>query len=233
MRVAAGTTFSSFLFGATESLVNHYGFQLVNFADDTVVIARTTTGVEEIGDGVYQYTGSAPDDLGVYFFRWDDGVDAEPYFDDRSELLEVVTGSVTVDGQPTFATRADIELRLGRDLTTRESDQVDLLLVLGTGAIAEACDKDTDWAAGLTVIPNVLRIICMELVVRVLLNPAGLKSGSESLGAYSKSGTYASSGVFGLTDLEERLARRAVHGSNSGSSRPLSSVDEVYDFLYS
>lgn len=134
----------------------------------------------------------------------------------------------------TFATRTDVQTRLGRLLTAAEADQADLLLELATGALAEACDKDTDWATALTPVPEMLRILCMEVVVRVLLNPAGLKSGSESLGAYSRSGTYADgAGALALTDHEERLARRAVHGSNSGSSRPASTATEVYDFLYS
>lgn len=232
MRVTAGAPFSSFLFNATEGLVGHYGFQLIDVSDESVVLARTTTGVVEVGDGVYQYTGASPADHGVYLPRWDDGTDTAPYFDD-DDLLEVVSGVAEISGSATFATRADVQTRLGRALTSGEEDQVDLLLVLSTGAIAEACDKDLDWVADLDTVPQMLRILCMELTVRVLLNPQGLKSGSESLGAYSRSGTYAGTGMLELTESEGRLARRAVYGSNSASSRPLSTTDEVYDYLYS
>ncbi len=140
---------------------------------------------------------------------------------------------VLVTDQATFATRGDVETRLGKSLTTAEADQVDLLLVLATGAIAEACDKDLEWANTLDPVPTMLRILCIEVTARVVLNPGALKSGSESLGAYSRSGTYATSGQIELTDHEERLARRAVFGSNSASSRPASTATEVYDFLYS
>lgn len=118
-----------------------------------------------------------------------------------------------------FASRSDVQTRLGRDLTDAEADQTDLLLELATGAIAEACNT----TSALSPVPTMVRVLCIEVVTRVLLNPDGVKSGSESLGAYSHSATYANGGGIELTDREERLARRAVHGRTTGSV-PINSI---------
>lgn len=134
-----------------------------------------------------------------------------------------------------FATASDFaDIRLGRALTDAETTQVEGLLGMAAAAIADACGKDLDWAAALDPVPPMLRILSMEIVARVIQNPQGLRSGSVSLGAYSRSGTYADgAGGFALTALEERLARRAVFGANTGSSRPASTASEVYDYLHS
>lgn len=229
-RLAGGATAYSLLTGGETGQVGVYGFQLVDVSDDTIVIARHTTGIIDLGGGAYVATYTTPDEFGVYLPRWDGGTDEPPYADD-SDLLEVVKAA-DVEGAPgtTFATREDVQIRLGRALTDAEGDKVDLLLILATGAIAEACDKDLEWATGLATVPTMLRILCIEVTFRALSNPDGLRSGSESLGAYSKSGTYADgAGAIELTEREERLARRAVYGTNSASSSPRSVVDRVQD----
>lgn len=117
----------------------------------------------------------------------------------------------------TFATIADITGRLGRDLTAAEADQVDVLLELASDLLNEAVGQDRDWAEALTDVPAPLRTITVEVVARVLLNPAGVASVTETLGAYSHTERFDGAAVAGLglflTADEERRARRAVNGA--------------------
>lgn len=130
-----------------------------------------------------------------------------------------------------FAAADDVARRLGRQLTAAEIDQVGWLLAMATDYILDAVDGDQEWGATVDPLPPVLTGVCVEMVVRVLTNPAGAVASSEQLGAYSRSVSFsqAQGATFGLTltDVEGRLARRAVWGSDSGTARVRSTFNDV------
>ena len=129
-----------------------------------------------------------------------------------------------------FATTSDLASRTGRTFTAAQTTTATLLLDLASELIAESTGKtvaqlDADDTP-------ILRIVCLEIAARSMANPDGLASSNERLGAWAATKNFRDAGMY-LTDLEERLVRRAVFGSNSGSSRPTSTATEVYDYLYS
>lgn len=132
-----------------------------------------------------------------------------------------------------FATVEELAQRLGRTLTAAEQSQAELLLDLATGVIAGACGKTVAWAATVNPVPPIVRGVCIELVARVLLNPAGVRSQQETLGAYAHSESYAGELMgLALTPAEERLVRRAVFGTDTGSAKTVGLPNEIYDLLY-
>lgn len=137
----------------------------------------------------------------------------------------------------TFATLADLAVRLGKptsgDLTAIQQAQGNLLLNLATELIIEAVDRDDTWAAALPAVPVLLRAVTLEVVARVMQNPAGARSESETLGQYQRSQSFsdlANTGLM-LTDAEVLLCRRAVIGVTSGSARTDSLAAIVADNL--
>ena len=126
-----------------------------------------------------------------------------------------------------WPTNADIATRLARTLTAAEETQADLLIEQATAAIADACGKDDTWSAALTPIPAALAGIVIEVVVRTMSAPAGLRA--QSLGQWSESYPDQLAQGLALTDVEERRVRRIVFGTNAGSSTPSSVLDELYD----
>jgi hypothetical protein len=135
-----------------------------------------------------------------------------------------------------FATAEDVATRLARTLSGVEAAQVDLLLDAATSAIAGAADKSDQWADQLDPIPNVLRFLAIELVVRTSRNPGGLRSQSETLGQYQHSETFADPDKGGalitLTQVEEALVRRTVYGRTTGSAKTESVATEIADLVY-
>lgn len=131
-----------------------------------------------------------------------------------------------------FADATDVATRLGRDLTADEAAQATYLAELATALIAAACDKTDAWAAALSPVPTILSLFCVELVARSMPNPAGLLSLSETLGQYSSTQRFrdaAAGGGMALSELEERVIRRAVFGTNSGSVKTESLATELAD----
>lgn len=146
------------------------------------------------------------------------------------EGIQVAVSPAPVDAV-TFATIDELALRLGYaeagDLSAAQQAQGLFLLEMATGLIVETVGKTTAWAATLNPIPRILRGICLEAVARVMRNPSGVSSESETLGAYSHTTRYefttANAPVgMGLTDDEGRRCRRAVYGTVSGSAYPTS-----------
>ena len=131
----------------------------------------------------------------------------------------------------TFCTVADVATRLGRTLTDNEAASAAMFCELVTGEISAAVDKGADWPATLEEIPSPLRSIALDVVSRLLLNPSGLSSTSETLGAYSytqRFGTDAAVQVSGgvvLTAAEKRRVRRAVFGASVDSIEVASIFD--------
>jgi hypothetical protein len=144
---------------------------------------------------------------------------------------EVEGAQVAVRPAPTasvtFATLSELALLLGRDLTAAQQAQGQFVLELATGLIVEAVDKTDVWANALNPIPRELRAVCLAVAARVLRNPMGVSSGSETLGQYSHTSRYEFTGGgvvsgVGLTDDEARMCRRAVWGASSASAYPIS-----------
>lgn len=125
----------------------------------------------------------------------------------------------------TFATLDELALRLpgaattAADLTPKQAAQGQMLLETVTDLIITAVDRDVEWAATLNPIARELRAVCLEAVARVMQNPGGARSESETLGAHSYATSYTD-GAHGLdlTDREIALCRRAVLGQTSGSA---------------
>jgi hypothetical protein len=130
-----------------------------------------------------------------------------------------------------FAKAEDVETRLGRSLTAQEESTAEAVIATVTGLIVDCVDRDAEWAKDLDPVPEALKAICVEKVRAEIVNSAGVRSQSETLGAHQRSETFRSSseaGIF-LTPFEERQVMRAVYGKNSGSSTPRSLVDRVIE----
>lgn len=127
-----------------------------------------------------------------------------------------------------FASLDDIKARAGRPLS--EADEAAaVFLLLGAQVIIEAAVEKTEEQLG-DAVPPVLKFIAVEVVCRAMANPQGLSSETEALGAYSHSERFRSgenSDIL-LTKAEELLARRAVHGTLSGSTQIGSLVSDTY-----
>lgn len=133
-----------------------------------------------------------------------------------------------------FATAEDVATRLARTLSDAETASAELLVDLASEVIAAACDTSVD-ALSAEDTP-VLRVVCVELACRALANPENVAGKSEALGAYNYSKTFRgvadASTALALTETETNLVRRAVFKLLSGSSRPESTSDELYDYVY-
>lgn len=140
-----------------------------------------------------------------------------------TEPAQVEGIQVWVDPAPsalvTFATLEELGVRLGLTFTAAQTAQASLLLSLATGLIIEVVNRDDTWAATYSPIPRLVRAVCLEVVARVMQNPTGARSESETLGQYQHSTSYTD-GTHGLvlTDAEALLCRRAIIGATSGSA---------------
>lgn len=129
-----------------------------------------------------------------------------------------------------FADAADVGIRLGRALTDEETATAELIIELVEGLIADAVGENAAWVTGLSPVPGVLRVLCIEKAVAAISNPSSAASWSEQLGQWQRSETYpraADVGLF-LSETEQRLARRAAGLAPSASSRPASLVGDFH-----
>lgn len=131
-----------------------------------------------------------------------------------------------------FATLNELAVRLGRvssaELTAAQAAQGGLLLDLSSGLIREATGQAADWDPD--PIPTILRAVCLDVCRRVMTNPAGVRSESETLGVHQHAVSYpdGASDLY-LTRIEEHLVRQAVHGRSSGTSMPATTFDQVLE----
>lgn len=134
-----------------------------------------------------------------------------------------------------LASTDDVAARLGVSaLSAEQAGAATLLLDLATAVVVEAVDKDADWAAALSPVPDVLRGLTVELVCRAMASPQGLTSASVTLGEATRTETYRRdpSSPLVLTTQEQLLARGAVYGTTSGSSTPRALPDRLNDLAY-
>lgn len=227
-----GETFDAYLDGAPSGLVGTLGVQVLD-AEDAVVVARSTAGIIEMGtsSGVYRARVEAPEDEGDYLILWDAGADhaSEP-------LVVSSAGDPAAPDGDELATPADFEARLGRPLTAAETSQVPALVQGATELVAEAAGTTGEAVEAMDPRPAGLKVIVVEVVVRILLNPEGLSSRSEQLGQHQVTKGYrnpnaaigaAGSGVLALSESERLRARRIVLGRLTGGGRAETIADEL------
>lgn len=112
--VQANTSFSAVLEGAPSDLApGDVGFTVLELPSGDVAIARTTTGMEEIADGVWVVTGTAPSTPGNYLLVWDLPAIDEDDPDGRDSFTEALR---VWAGLPPSEATVD-----PRDLTTVEA----------------------------------------------------------------------------------------------------------------
>lgn len=113
--------------------------------------------------------------------------------------------------------------KLGRGFTDDEKAAAGLWLEGASAAIDEATEKPE-----LSDPPRVLKFVALEAAARAMSNPGGLSASSETLGVYSYSEKYINDGSVWLTDMEERMVRRAVHGTLAGSAEAKSLASDPF-----
>lgn len=128
-----------------------------------------------------------------------------------------------------FATADEVGTRLGRALTSTEQDQINAVLDLVTGLIAETGGV----ADSISPVPFYFKALCIEKATAIASNPEQLTSLSEKLGAHESARSFrtdkgGSTELF-LTEREEFNVRRIANGGRvSGSVRPHALPHDAY-----
>ena len=124
-----------------------------------------------------------------------------------------------------FATAADVEARLGRDLTVAEEAAAEAVIETVTGLVLEVAGT-----AESSPVPTYYTALAVEKAVGAISNPSNLASESETLGAHTHAQTFPRSldlGVF-LSEREEYQVRRIANGLVSSSTRTHALPHDVY-----
>jgi hypothetical protein len=130
-----------------------------------------------------------------------------------------------------FASKDDVQTRLGRTLTTEEQAQAEAVLGGVAGLIRAEVGKDTDWDPA--PIPSAFAELSIQRAIAAITNPANVAAESKQLGAFQHSRTFQRSqdGGLALTEAEGRAMRFALYGTNAASARQRSHVDTTLDLL--
>ena len=148
---------------------------------------------------------------------------------------EEITDPLPLGTVGVLATVPSIGVRIGRDLSDVEVAQVGQLISQATiNIIASLGRNPFTWMVPAAAKPF-LSALCVELASRAMANPQALGQESETIGAYSRTVTYAreipGSGI-GLTPAEELTVRRVVFGSNVGSVQVSNLSDEFAENVW-
>jgi len=138
MIVTPATAFTAVLEGAPSGLVGTVGVRLVAASDDSVVLARQTTGIAEVvaGSGAYEVQLTSPAAAGDYLIVWDLGTIAP----DTVSTEELVVSGARPSTVPTAtAPRTSLSTLPHRNAT---------LLEVATGGVEE------DWDVTATSAPR-------------------------------------------------------------------------------
>jgi hypothetical protein len=154
-------------------------------------------------------------------------LDADGNQDATDALALTTTGNLT--------TASDVGRRLARDMTDAEVMQCDLLINSATINILACLDRDpTTWTPPAKVKP-LLAAMCTEIVTRVIVNPEDLQRRRETIGTYMIDEMFANRGAqapgIAPTQTEELVMRNAVFGTNTGSVKVRSMVNELADLF--
>lgn len=216
------------LYNAPEGLVGELTFRAYVVEDDTVVVAETTSGIEEYAAGEYRVTYTLPDVECTVAEIWRD-----PTADPEEEISElvVVAGREAASPYSWSPTLDEIRARLGKsELTATEIESIELLIEAASEVIVDAAGKTPAQMAALSPVPRVLRFVAIEMICRTVGNPAGLAQLSEQLGAAQRSQTFRrdDGSALLLTSTEVMLIRRAVRKNTSGSVVVESVLDDIW-----
>lgn len=209
--VAANSNVISMITEAPMNMTGQLTWRLISDLDGTVVIAESSDGIVAIDDGHdwpncrYDRPFTAPSSAGRYLAIW-------RYYEQELEQLVVVEPSPST----AFATPEDVSTRLGRALSSAEAETVPFLLNMAAVVISDAVGKDDGWAVSLSPVPQMLRLMSVELVCRALPNPSQYSQIRQQVGSYSIAVSQASSGMT-LSDAESLMLRRAVFGRTTDS----------------
>lgn len=122
-----------------------------------------------------------------------------------------------------FATADELADRLGTTLS--DDTQAEAALAAASAVVAAELDKEV---SDISPVPALIKHVTITVALRAFANPQGLTG--EQIGAYR----YSAKGAgLELSKVESLLIRRAYYGATSGSTRPESTSDEVWDYLYS
>jgi len=128
-----------------------------------------------------------------------------------------------------FATIEDIEAR--RTLSADEKVAAEALLEAAQSVVEEVIERDEAAIIALKgAVPAVLKFMTVEKVLRALVNPSGLSSQSEALGSFSHTERFNTATVTSdllLSELEERLVRRAVYGRSTATAHVGSLASDI------
>lgn len=184
-------------------------------------------------EGAYSYEITFLES-GAYTYEWQSTNPTQV----QGAIIEVQPSPLDVPAEDLpeveFASLDDLAVILGvgtaSALTEMQLTQAEMLLPMVAGLIIDAVDRDTAWALALDSVPPIIRAVCLTVVKRFMDNPSGARSQSETLGQYSYAASFTD-GAHGLmlTDAEVALCRRAVYGRGSGSSRPLTILDDLIE----
>lgn len=209
--VAANSNAVSMITEAPMNMTGQLTWRLINDADGTIVIAESSDGIVAVDDGHdwpncrYDRQFTTPSTAGRYLAIW-------RYYEEELPQLVVVAASPDA----AFATADDVAKRLGRALSNQEAETVPFLLNMAATVIADAVGKDDGWAASLTPVPRMLRLMSVELVSRALPNPSQYTQIRQQVGSYSIAVSQATTGM-ALSDPESLMLRRAVFGRTTDS----------------
>lgn len=133
-----------------------------------------------------------------------------------------------------FATTDELRKRAGRSaLTATETDQATALLDAASASICEEIGFSEERVNELAPGSNLLKHVAITVALRLMANPEGLRAKSRTLGDFTSSKTFRDgSDSIELSENDKLLVRRAVFGTNSGSSRPAGVVEEVHDLIH-
>lgn len=132
-----------------------------------------------------------------------------------------------------FADIADLEARLGRQLSSGELDRARAVLDDASALVREEVGY-TVWMDSVTgafdpaLVPGSVRAIVLRAAERAMRNPGGFSA--ESAGDYSYQRTGVQMGVY-LTDGEIKLLRRAVKRTGLWT-QPLTRGDTYGDIVF-
>lgn len=132
-----------------------------------------------------------------------------------------------------FATAAAVQVRLGGPpFNGPQVARVEALLEQASSVLAGDVGKTDAWAEQLTPVPSALRTTVVEMVVRVLQNPKGVRSQGRTLGDFSHNESFAdTTAELALTPRELKRCRAALSISSTGSARVPSVLDAVRPYL--
>jgi len=199
-------------------------WRLINDRDGSIAIPESADQITEIDEGHdpglrrYERPYIAPTAPGRYLAIW--------RLNNQDETA--VTVVVARSTEAAFASLNDVERRLGYTLDDEKSATAQFLLNMSAAVIADAAGYDDGWAASLRPVPQLLRLLSVELVCRSIANPSQYAQITQQVGSYSFQAEQQTVGMT-LSDTETLMIRRAVHGRTTDTATVESNFKPAQD----